>query len=187
MGIGLIHAAGVAIAIGGLMGAAEAQMRPPVNIGAAVGDVGPGWKKQPGSDEGITYVCDAESCGGRGVLGLSQAAATPDYVKGVIADPDKMLASYQYASEESMKPTGCAFVKYEVKRLGDRRVRYDSTGKCPQGSFAAMTTIFDADRPTMMAVQVLTGSESGALKLRDASADKIVHALEQDAAAPAEK
>ncbi|MET0312832.1 MAG: hypothetical protein ABW275_00405 [Hansschlegelia sp.] len=150
---------------------------PAVDLAAAVGDVGPGWRKQASGDEGMTFVCDNDACGGRGVLGVGQATASPDYVRQVIADPDRMLASYRYGSEESMKPSGCAFTKFDVRRSGERRVQYTSVGECPEGGHAAMTTIFDAGKPFMMSVQVLSGSETAAVTLRDKTAAKIEAAL----------
>ena len=150
---------------------------PALDLSAAIGDPGPGWRKHSSGEESVTYVCDAEPCGGRGVLGVSQASATSDYVRAIIADPQKMLQSYEYGSEESMKPTGCAFTSYAVKRIGEQRVQYTSVGTCPQGGHAAMATIFDANRPYMLSVQVLIGSEAAAVKLRDTTADKLLQAL----------
>lgn len=156
----------------------------PLDVKTVVGEIGPGWVKKTAGQEGVTYVCETDECGGRGVVGIGQAGATPDYVKLVVADPDKALKSYQYATDESMRPSGCSFKTYEVRRLSDRRVEYDSKGECKGGGAAAMSTIFDADRMGMMSVQVLTGAEANALKLRDESLRKLVAAL--DAAAPAE-
>jgi len=150
---------------------------PALDLGATVGDPGAGWRKHSSGEESVTYVCDADACGGRGVLGVSQASATSDYVRAIIADPQKMLQSYEYGSEESMKPSGCAFTSYAVKRIGEQRVQYTSLGTCPQGGHAAMATIFDANRPYMLSVQVLTGSEVAAVKLRDKTADKLLEAL----------
>lgn len=150
---------------------------PALDLGAAMGDPGAGWRKQSSSDEGITYVCETDACGGRGVLGVGQASATGDYVKDVIADPDKMLESFKYGSEESMKPSGCAFSSYSVQKLSVGRVEYTSVGTCPQGGHAAMATIFDASRPYMLSVQVLLGSESAAVKIRDAAAARLAAAL----------
>lgn len=154
-----------------------------VDVKTAVGDIGPGWVKKTTGEEGVTFVCETAECGGRGVVGIGQAGATPDYVKLVVAEPDKALKSYQYATDESMRPSGCSFKTYEVRRLSDRRVEYDSKGECKGGGAAAMSTIFDADRMGMMSVQVLTGTEANALKLRDESLRKLLAAL--DAATPA--
>ncbi|MGA0530952.1 hypothetical protein [Hansschlegelia sp. KR7-227] len=155
---------------------------PALDVASAVGEPGPGWVKRQTGEEGVTFVCESEACGGRGVLGLGQAKVTPDYVKEVVADPEKTLKSYRYATDESMRPSGCTFASYEIRRRGDRRVQYDSKGACSGGAAAAMTTIFDLDRPTMLSVQVLTGAEAKAVALRDASIEKIVTALDGGAA-----
>ncbi|RXF73706.1 hypothetical protein [Hansschlegelia zhihuaiae] len=150
----------------------------PIDVTVAVGEIGPGWVKKQVGEEGVTFVCETDACGGRGVVGIGQARPSPDYVKEVVADPDKTMKSYRYATEESMRPTGCTFKSFDVRRLGERRIQYESLGSCPQGTAAAMTTIFDADRSGMMSVQILTKSEADAVKLRDASVGKIVAALD---------
>jgi hypothetical protein len=172
-------AAAVLAAAFALADAAQAQSGAALDLESAAGDVGQGWQKKSGTGEGVTYVCDADSCGGRGVLGVSQATASGDYVKLVIADPDKALATYKYGSEESMKATGCAFKSYDVKRQGKTRVLYESLGACPDGSAASMTTIFDVDRPNIMSVQVLTKTQHVALSLRDRIAGNVVAALDE--------
>jgi hypothetical protein len=150
----------------------------PIDVAAVVGEIGPGWVKKQVGEEGVTFVCETDACGGRGVVGIGQARPSPDYVKEVVTDPDKTMKSYRYATEESMRPTGCTFKSFDVRRLGERRIQYESLGSCPQGTAAAMTTIFDADRSGMMSVQILTKSEADAVKLRDASVGKIVAALD---------
>lgn len=151
---------------------------PPIDVTKVVGEIGPGWIKKQTGEEGVTFVCESDACGGRGVVGVGQAKPSPDYVKLVVADPDKALKSFKYGTEESMKATGCAFKSFDVRRLGERRVQYEGVGTCPEGAAAAMTTIFDADRSGMMSVQILTKSEAEAVKLRDASIGKIVAALD---------
>ncbi|MFL1876051.1 hypothetical protein ACIKT0_12835 [Hansschlegelia beijingensis] len=173
----LVASAIMASVIAGTASAQSLENVPPLDLGAAIGEPGEGWRKQSATDEGLTFVCESEACGGRGVLGVGQAKTSPDYVKAVIADPDKMLKSYQYGSEESMKPSGCSFSSYATKRIGEQRVQYTSVGTCPQGGHAAMTTIFDGNRPYMISVQVLTGSEAAAVKLRDQTTDKLNSAL----------
>ncbi|MDR4307172.1 hypothetical protein IHQ68_11130 [Chelatococcus sambhunathii] len=173
----------VAVAILGLpLGlAAQAQRAadlPPIDVTKVVGEIGPGWIKKQTGEEGVTFVCESEACGGRGVVGVGQAKPSADYVKLVVAEPEKALKSFKYGTEESMKATGCAFKSFDVRRLGDRRVQYEGVGTCPEGAAAAMTTIFDADRSGMMSVQILTKSEAEAVKLRDASIGKIVAALD---------
>lgn len=189
MRIAFINLGAALAATLGLGGAPQAQSAAPAkpfSLEAAAGEVGQGWRKQIGTAESVTYVCDADSCGGRGVLGVSQATASLDYVKLVVADPDKALASYKYGSEESMKTTGCAFKTYEVKRRGDKRVLYESAGACRDGSAATMTTIFDADRPNITSVQVLTASESVAVALRDQVAGNLISALDGAGGPPAQ-
>ncbi|WP_020178333.1 hypothetical protein [Methylopila sp. M107] len=175
------HAVALAALISALPVAAHAQRAgdlPPIDVKQVVGDIGPGWVKKQSGEEGVTYVCETDACGGRGVVGIGQARPTADYLKAVTADPEKGLASYRYATDESTKPSGCSFKDYEVRRLGERRVQYESKGSCAAGGTAAMATIFDADRGGMLSVQVLTGSETEALKLRDASLTKIAAALD---------
>lgn len=174
----IIRSAALLVSALAFVATAHAQAGDVLDLETAAGEVGQGWVKKSGSGEGVTYVCDADSCGGRGVLGISQAGASGDYVKLVVADPDKALATYKYGSEESMKTTGCAFKTYDVKRQGTTRVLYESVGACPDGSAASMTTIFDADRPNIMSVQVLTKTESVALSLRDRIAGNVVAALD---------
>lgn len=154
----------------------------PIDVTTVVGEIGPGWVKKQTGAEGVTFVCESEACGGRGVVGVGQAKPSPDYVKLVVADPEKAMKSFRYATEESLKPTGCAFKSFDVRRINDRRVQYESVGACPEGTAAAMTTIFDADRSGMMSVQILTKSEAEAVKLRDASVGKIVAALDSPGA-----
>ncbi|GLK76878.1 hypothetical protein GCM10008171_21320 [Methylopila jiangsuensis] len=151
---------------------------PALNIEQTLGDVGSGWRKHSATGESVTYICDQDSCGGRGVLGVSSARPSEDYFKKIIADPQGALPSYKYGNDESMKATGCAFKTYEAKKLSDTRVRIDSVGGCPDGASAVMTTLFDAKAGRLLAVQVLTKGESAALKLRDDSADKIAKALD---------
>lgn len=151
---------------------------PPIDVAAVVAEIGPGWVRKQTGEEGVTFVCETDACGGRGVVGIGQAKPSADYVKLVVAEPDKALKSFQYGTEESMKATGCSFKSFEVRRLGERRVEYQGLGTCPEGAVAAMTTIFDADRSGMMSVQILTRSEADAVKLRDASVGKIVAALD---------
>lgn len=151
---------------------------PPIDVTKVVGEIGPGWVKKQTGEEGVTFVCEAETCGGRGVIGVGQAKPSPDYVKLVVAEPDKALKSFQYGTEESMKATGCTFKSFDVRRLKDSRIQYEGVGTCPEGAHAAMTTIFDAERSGMMSVQILTKSEADAVKLRDASIGKIVAALD---------
>lgn len=150
----------------------------PIDVTKVVGDIGPGWIKKQSGEEGVTFVCESDACGGRGVVGIGQAKAATSYIKEAVADPDKAMKSFRYATEASMKPTGCVFKTFDVRRLGERRVQYESLGTCPQETAAAMTTIFDADRSGMMSVQILTKSETEAVKLRDASVGKIVAALD---------
>lgn len=150
----------------------------PIDVTTVVGDIGPGWVKKQVGEEGVTFVCESDACGGRGVVGIGQAKPSGDYVKLVVADPEKAMKSYQYGTEESMKATGCKFKTFELRRLGQHRIQYESLGTCPEGAAAAMTTIFDSDRSGMMSVQILTRSEAEAVKLRDASVGKIVAALD---------
>ncbi len=156
----------------------------PIDVTKVVADIGPGWIKKQTGEEGVTFVCESDACGGRGVVGVGQAKPSPDYVKLVVADPDKAMKSFKYGTEESMKATGCAFKSFDVRRLGERRIQYEGVGTCPEGAAAAMTTIFDADRSGMMSVQILTRSEAEAVKLRDASIGKIVAALDGPGEAP---
>ncbi|GLK81491.1 hypothetical protein [Methylopila turkensis] len=151
---------------------------PSINIEKVLGEVGAGWTKHSATGESVTYICDKDSCGGRGVLGVSAAKPSDDYLKKIVADPNGALPSFKYGNEESMKATGCAFKTYDVKKLSDSRVQIDSAGGCPDGSSAVMATIFDAKAKRLMAVQVLTKGESAALKLRDDSAAKIAQALD---------
>lgn len=155
---------------------------PAIDVTTVVGEIGAGWVKKSSGEEGVTYVCETDACGGRGVVGVGQAKATPDYVRDVVADPDKTLKSYRYATDESMRPSGCEFKTYEIQRLSERRIKYESKGPCGEGAFAVMSTIFDVDRPGMISVQVLTKSEQSALKLRDASIEKLVAALDNTSA-----
>lgn len=152
-----------------------------IDVTAAVGEIGPGWVKKQAGPEGVTYVCETDACGGRGVVGIGQAKAETGYIKELVANPDKGMQSYKYGIEESMKPSGCSFASFDVARMNDRRVRYESKGTCPEGVTALMTTIFDADRSGMMSVQVVTKSEAEAVKLRDASLTKLVTALDKPA------
>lgn len=164
-----------------LAGAAHAQRAadlPPIDVAAVVAEIGPGWIKKQTGEEGVTFVCESEACGGRGVVGVGQAKPSPDYVKLVVAEPDKALKSFQYGTEESLKATGCAFKSFDVRRLNDHRVQYDGLGICPEGAVAAMATIFDSQRLGMMSVQILTKSQDDAVKLRDASIGKITAALD---------
>jgi hypothetical protein len=165
-------------------GAQRAADLPPINVGTVVSEIGAGWVKKTTGEEGVTYVCESDVCGGRGVVGIGQANATPDYVKDVVADPEKTLKSYRYATDESMRPSGCSFQTYEIQRLSERRIKYESKGACGESAVAVMSTIFDVDRPGMISVQVLTKSEQTALKLRDASIGKLVAALDQAPASP---
>lgn len=158
----------------------------PFNAAKAVGDIGSGWVKKQEGEEGVTYVCETDACGGRGVVGVGQAKATPDYVKEVVTDPEKTLKSYRYATDESMRPSGCTFDTYEFQRLNERRVRYESRGACRDGTAAAMSTIFDLDRSSMISVQVLTRSPEKAVGLRDAAMAKVAAALD-GAEAPASR
>ncbi|MFC7054121.1 hypothetical protein ACFQI3_15615 [Hansschlegelia quercus] len=158
---------------------------PPIDVGTVVSDIGAGWVKKTTGEEGVTYVCESDACGGRGVVGIGQAKASPDYVKEVVADPEKTLKSYRYATDESMRPSGCEFKTYEIQRLSERRIKYQSKGACGEGAAAVMSTIFDVDRPGMISVQVLTKSEQNALKLRDASIGKLVAALDNTPASAA--
>lgn len=183
----IAHTLALAVLALPLMGAAEAQSAadlPAIDVVTAVPEIGPGWVRKQTGEEGVTFICQSDACGGRGVVGIGQAKPSPDYVKLVVAEPDKALKSFQYGTEESMKATGCAFKSFDVKRLGDRRVQYQGLGACPEGAVAAMTTIFDADRMGMMSVQILTKSEADAVRLRDASVEKIVAALDAPAAQP---
>ncbi|MFD1332244.1 hypothetical protein ACFQ4O_09575 [Methylopila musalis] len=152
--------------------------RPSINIEQTLGDIGAGWRKHSATGESVTYICDNDACGGRGVMGVSSARPSEDYFKKIIADPQGALPSYKYGNDESMKATGCAFKSYDVKKVSDTRVRIDSVGGCPDGASAVMTTLFDAKAGRLMAVQVLTKGESAALKLRDDSAEKIAKALD---------
>lgn len=152
-----------------------------LDVTAAVGDIGPGWVKKQSGPEGVTYVCETDACGGRGVVGVGQAKAETGYIKELVANPDKGMPSYKYGIEESMKPSGCSFASFEAARMSERRVRFESKGTCPDGVTALMTTIFDADRSGMMSVQVVTKSEAEAVKLRDASLGKLVAALDKPA------
>ncbi|GLK56023.1 hypothetical protein JOD31_000942 [Methylopila capsulata] len=151
---------------------------PQLDIEKTLGDVGAGWTKQNATGESVTYVCDKDSCGGRGVLGISAAKPSGEYLKKVVADPQGALTAFKYGNEESMKATGCAFKSYDIKKINDARVQIDSAGGCPDGSSAVMSTIFDSKSERLMAVQVLTKGESAALKLRDDSAAKINKALD---------
>lgn len=151
---------------------------PPIDVSKVVAEIGPGWVKKQVGEEGVTFVCESEACGGRGVVGVGQAKPSPDYVKLVVAEPDKALKSFRYGTEESMKATGCKFTSFDMRRLSDRRIQYEALGACPEGAHAAMTTIFDVERLGMMSVQILTKSEAAAVKLRDASIGKIVAALD---------
>lgn len=159
----------------------------PIDVTKVVADLGPGWVKKQAGEEGVTFVCETDACGGRGVVGIGQAKPSPSYIKEVVADPDKTLKSYRYATEESMKTTGCAFKSFDVTRLSERRIQYQSLGTCPEGAAAAMTTIFDADRSGMMSVQILTKSEADAVRLRNESVGKIVAALDGSGAPPSDR
>ena len=169
---------GLALSLAGAAHAQRAADLPPIDVTTVVAEVGPGWIKKQTGEEGVTFVCESDACGGRGVVGVGQAKPSPDYVKLVVAEPDKALKSFQYGTEESLKATGCAFKSFDVRRLSDHRVQYEGLGTCPEGAVAAMTTIFDSERLGMMSVQILTKSEADAVKLRDVSVGKIVAALD---------
>jgi hypothetical protein len=182
----IAYAVAVLLTLPALAGAAQAQRAAdlaPIDVEAAIGEIGAGWVKKQKGEEGVTYVCESEACGGRGVVGIGQAKATQDYVNQVVADPEKTLKAYRYATDESMRPSGCSFKTYEVRRVSERRIQYESKGECGGGAAAAMTTIFDRGRPGVLSVQVLTGAEADAVRLRDASIGKIVAAM--DGAGPA--
>jgi hypothetical protein len=168
----------------GLADAQRAAELPAVDVTAVVADIGPGWIKKQSGTEGVTFVCESAECGGRGVVGVGQAKPSPDYVKMVVAEPEKAMTSYRYGTEESLKATGCAFKSFDVRRISDRRIHYEGLGTCPDGAVAAMTTIFDVDRLGMMSVQILSKSEPDAIRLRDASVGKIAAALDGPADQP---
>ncbi|MFC3694325.1 hypothetical protein [Chenggangzhangella methanolivorans] len=174
--------AGLALPFAGAAHAQQALDLPQIDVTKVVAEIGPGWVKKQTGEEGVTFVCESDACGGRGVVGVGQAKPSPDYVKLVVAEPDKALQSFKYGTEESLKATGCAFKSFDVRRLSDHRVQYEGLGFCPEGATAAMTTIFDSQRLGMMSVQILTKSEAGAVKLRDDSVEKIVAALDAPAA-----
>lgn len=175
-------AAALAFSVASAAAAQGASDLPAIDVTKVVADVGPGWVKKQSGQEGVTFVCESDACGGRGVVGIGQAQPSPDYVKLVVAEPDKALKSFQYGTEESLKATGCAFKSFDIRRIKDSRIQYEGVGTCPEGTVAVMTTIFDAARSGMMSVQILTKSEADAVKLRDASVAKIAAALD----APAE-
>ena len=177
--------AALAFSVASAAAAQSAADLPPIDVTKVVADIGPGWVKKQTGEEGVTFVCESEACGGRGVVGVGQAKPSPDYVKLVVAEPNKALKSFQYGTEESLKSTGCSFKPFDIRRLKDSRIQYDGVGTCPEGAHAAMTTIFDAERSGMMSVQILTKSEAEAIKLRDASVAKIAAALDAQGGEPA--
>lgn len=153
----------------------------PIDVVKVAGEAENGWVKKQSGSEGVTFVCETDSCGGRGVLGVGQAQATPAYIRAAVSDPDKTLKAFKYATDESMRPSGCSLADFTVRRLGERRVQYEGKGACKEGNTAAMATIFDLDRPNMMSVQVLTKDEATAVRLRDAYIGKVAAALDAPA------
>lgn len=179
-GLALLGAIGAAALAPAAFAQRVADMSP-IDVVAVAGEAENGWVKKQSGSEGVTFVCEADSCGGRGVLGVGQAQATPAYIRAAVVDPDRTLKAFKYATDESMRPSGCSLADFTVRKLGERRVQYEGKGSCKEGTAAAMATIFDLDRPNMMSVQVLTKDEATAVKLRDVYIGRVAAALDAPA------